>query len=332
MTKFIIYALALPLALLPLCASAATSQERAEYVLENIELTGACQRPRSYYLNDFPVGLGAAPLKSELTQIRGWCNNLVKSKKVYSAECNMLHRPPNTAYLTVNIREAPPPVQVARETKKNTTPRLAKDLVKLHSERELLFDKKLIRDGITLSDEVHDGILGSSDPELDALARKLGAAVQPRLKHVLTVLNGSLIESDRIAASELINWSGNPAAVFPVLSAALSDSSVYVRNNASRFVVVFVDELSDVDTAKSILSGMAAQLKLPFMTDRNKALFGMKGLIDKFPVLTSSIGAETRSHLCHIAKTSILDNVGGTAKELLDLVGGANCAENISCK
>lgn len=321
----------LPFALLPLCARAATSQERVAYVLENIELTGSCQRPRSYYLDDFPVVLGAAPLKSELAQVRGWCTNFVKSKKVYSAECNMLHKPPNTAYLTVNIREMPP-VKTARETKKNATPRLAKDLVRLLSQWESLLDQKLIHDGITLSDEVRDGILGSSDPEVDALAHRLGVAVQPRLKNVLTVLNGSPIESDRIAASQLINWSGNPAAIFPALPAVLTDDSVYVRNNASRFVSTFARELGDIDTAKLILSGMTTQLKLPFMTDRNKALSGIRGLLGKFPALTSSIDAETKSHVCHIAKTSILDNVGGVAKQLLDVLGGLNCAENVSCK
>ncbi|MCA3027095.1 MAG: hypothetical protein ING66_00735 [Rhodocyclaceae bacterium] len=270
-------------------------------------------------------------MKSELAQVRGWCTNFVKSKKVYSAECNMLHKPPNTAYLTVNIREMPP-VKTARATKKNATPRLAKDLVKLLSQWESLLDQKLIQDGITLSDEVRDGILGSSDPEVDALAHRLGVAVQPRLKNVLTVLNGSPIESDRIAASQLINWSGNPAAVFPALPAVLTDDSVYVRNNASRFVSTFARELGDIDTAKLILSGMTTQLKLPFMTDRNKALSGIRGLLGKFPALTSSIDAETKSHVCHIAKTSILDNVGGVAKQLLDVLGGVNCAENVSCK
>ncbi len=164
-----------------------------------------------------------------------------------------------------------------------------------------------------------EGFLDFDDAELHALALELRELVPP---HRLALIDVVLLDADaekRGTAATLLNWGGDVADSIARIHSAASDPSSHVRNNATRFMLHYMDRVESPEVRAELIGELARQLERPSHGDRNKACYGLLRLLEAWPDDARLVAQEAGDALRTIARDSILSNVREPAEQILAL-------------
>ena len=155
--------------------------------------------------------------------------------------------------------------------------------------------------------------------EMSALVDEMRATFPPHRQALIEVLKHSRSTQARAHAATALNWSGDVLDSISQIYMLTDDPAVLVRNNISRFMLHYLQYHPDKAVRGAVIDSLLVQMTFPSHADRNKALYGLLALAQSAPADRGFIEQKGRAEIERIAKQSILDNVGGVAKQLLDL-------------
>lgn len=171
--------------------------------------------------------------------------------------------------------------------------------------------------------EVHHCIASFSRPQLKPYLEMFNTAAKKDRKLILNTIKNDPDPERRGAAIFLVGHFKNPNKVIKVLTPQLDSNSIVVRNNAMRVIgaTIASAKLTNID-AKPFIK----QLNSPYVTDRNKALYVLYGLMNnakpKQQILKN--GREDLVKILYLKQPNNHD----FAYQILKSVSGKDYAEN----
>lgn len=81
-----------------------------------------------------------------------------------------------------------------------------------------------------------------------------------------------------------------------------------------------MNEIKDEKLLKNLIPHYCKQITFPKHTDRNKALFSIKEILEVRPTLSSSLDVKCQNTIKYISNMSILENVKGPAEDILTMI------------
>ncbi len=177
----------------------------------------------------------------------------------------------------------------------------------------------------TFPNERYDnGFRDSDDPVLHEIALKLNKVSWKHNDNLLDIVHYSPDVSQRRVAATLLAWSRHPENLALILKwDLLMDPDIGVRNYVARAFTYSITDIRDRTLLKNLLPAYCKQVALPTHTDRNKALYSILGILKNDITLASNISPECKDTITYISEISILDNVGGVAKDINKLMGNS---------
>jgi hypothetical protein len=178
----------------------------------------------------------------------------------------------------------------------------------------------------TFPNERYDkGFRDSDDPVLHGLAVKLSKVVWKYNHILLDIVHYSTNVTERRSSATLLAWSRHPENLASILEwDLLMDPDTGVRNYIARAFTYSISDIRDRSLLKNLLPAYCKQAALPTHTDRNKALYSILEILKNDKSLASSISPECKNTITYISEISILDNVGGVAKEIMKIMENQN--------
>lgn len=284
------------------------------------EIIGNHHATRADIIKSFPLIMGG---KYEENR-EGWattCRQLQEKFVWEYAHCGALTYLNGDTYMVVDAVEA----DQAYRSQFRKIPATSIPLVnaEVKSEFDSLYKKlwQLFAQGKMAIETASAGYLDYSDPEMHETVLKLAKSVPPFRENILEVLAHDQDDQKRADAANLLNWTLNDLeeTVYRA-SKLLDDPSDGVRNNISRFTMHFVDRVKTPKYRHDVINQMLVQLDRPSHGDRNKALFNLLSIVQKFPEDMSYIKTKGLPLIQYIAATSVVSNVQGIAVQLLELL------------
>ena len=160
-------------------------------------------------------------------------------------------------------------------------------------------------------------------PRVEELAR----LVPSHRDNLLEVLRGERNPEHRQQAANLLNWAGGDLEkLLRRTLTLLDDPDPGVRNNLSRFMIKFVGQVRSRRLHRRLVDAFIAQIERPSHGDRNKGIYNLLEIAKAMPQGPTYLW-RGREPIRYLAENSILFNVQGPARELLDLVDKAAAAE-----
>ncbi|MCS5709108.1 HEAT repeat domain-containing protein [Candidatus Berkiella cookevillensis] len=171
-------------------------------------------------------------------------------------------------------------------------------------------------------EEYYDkGFLDFDDPIMHDIALKLSVLAKKHNDDLLKILHFSKDVEERETAGILLSWSQHPSNLSYIAKAnLLQDPNSAVRNNVARSYIHFMSLVKDKSALRDIMPAYCKMAMLPLHSDRNKALYSIREIIKNHPDIISAIDPECKNNISYIAEMSILNNVGGVAKQILRLM------------
>lgn len=176
------------------------------------------------------------------------------------------------------------------------------------------------RSGVDPGENSDAGYQDYREPSMHALVEELRAALPAHRDNLLAVLAGDADAEDRAAAAWMLNWAGDLDASAAAVAGSINDPDGLVRNDVSRFLIYALPHVEDRATLRALVDELAVQLTRPSHGDRNKAIYSLKAVLDKAPDLAPYVDEKAGEWIDRVAAQSILPNVGGTAKEVRELL------------
>lgn len=246
------------------------------------------------------------------------------------ASCELVGFPRGQTYFVINVTAVRPTPQPSKMIATGDA-RLGSDLAKLA--REYLAERASLVSSSALFFEGVDGsgILWAGVEALDHKKKSQLPFVQKHEEEILQCVLLCGDSEDRAAATELLGWIPTSTRTMQVALGALGDSDPPVRNNASRYIRFRLTSfLSDESMVRSLARSAAKQTSMPSHGDRNKGLFMLNDLARIAPAVVACEAKEHWPWIEYLASTSVLPNIGGEAKRLLESLDGQanrlNCA------
>jgi hypothetical protein len=290
---------------------------------KNFEIIGQHEVSRAEIQALIPIKLGSE-FQIDRDAWGNWCANIKTKLSLSSATCSAVRYSNFEAYFVVEVIEPgyeyrnvfrPEPTQNISLA----SPEVMDAYEKLYQRLNSLFDQ-----GIPPQEFANNGYLDYQDAEMHQMVIRLPELVPPFRDNLLDVLRHDRDLNKREKAANLLNWTINDLGK-TVLEAnrLLDDPSELVRNNISRFSLHFTDKLTNATDLHVVINNLILQLDRPSHGDRNKALFNLFFIAQKFPEDLAYIKEKGLPLITYIADTSILSNVGETAKELLAILNSS---------
>lgn len=286
---------------------------------KDFEIVGSTQTDPAAIRQAIPLPLGGAfPEDPEVWA--AWCPGLAERFGLASLTCSPVLFLDGRAYLVVEVVEK----EEAERLRFGTAPAgdiaLPESLVSLYTRlQERQQDN--FRQGRANQEDVKQGYLDYSEPEMHALAQELAAAVPPHRATLLAALAEDKDAEDRARAATLLHWAPDKESSIAAAHRHVADPSGLVRNDISRFLLFYLDRVKSRDTLRSVIDALALQLSRPSHGDRNKALYGLESLLKGAPDLAPAVAEKAGPWLRRIAEQSVLENVGDVAKGLVEKLG-----------
>jgi hypothetical protein len=171
-------------------------------------------------------------------------------------------------------------------------------------------------------EERWNGHLDFADEYLHAIAEKLAKHI-PQCKDILLeILEHDSDDQKRKIAASLLNWSlGEYEKTLGKVMVLLDDPHSEVRNNISRFILQAVQHegIKSASLRRDLITHLVKQLSRPSHGDRNKSIYALLFLAQKYPEERAYIKEQDKL-IKSIAETSILPNVNKPACLLLSLL------------
>lgn len=294
-----------------------------------IEIIGANRDTANAIKNTSPVKVGDF---ISLADKDFYCEAIInkfKKEKISNIEplcwAVLFTKKDNTsvAYLIIELDLESRLKQLVRKIpNKSSSTKLSKKLEDLHTqleERSLI----LFKNKIPIIENYAKGFLDYDDIFLHNIAIQLSKLTPKYNDHLLEIIHFSKNAEERTKAAQLLSWSKHHKKnlAYALKNNLFFDPDKGVRNALARSIGCFIADVSDDTLLAKSLPVYCQLISLPSFTDRNKALSSIKSILTTHPQLSSTIGTDCKKTIMDISETSVLDNVGGYAKEILKLMG-----------
>jgi len=243
-----------------------------------------------------------------------------------NAKCNFIYFADGKVYLNI---ELPNNVNVEfrkipiKKGKLSSIPKAAITLYRSWDDRM----SYLLSSGSFPREKYNEGFRDSEDPILHDLAIKMSKTVWKYNDILLDVIHYSQNVEERRDAAALLAWARHPENLYNILEwDLLMDPDIGVRNYISRNFMYYISDANDTLLLKKLLPIYCKQAALPNHTDRNKALYSILGILNADKNLSSNISSECNKTITYISERSILENVGGPAKQIKKMMERAKNA------
>lgn len=294
----------------------------AEWKWVGFEIIGNRSVSREDVQKFTPIELGTTYAEDEAW--KSWCENIQKTYDLAYAHCSTVLYSDFTAYFTVDLVEKGEEERIQfRAPPTGTFPAFPQEI-------QVLYDKfyeriwYLFSQGNPPTENSQAGYLDVSDAEAHDTVLELVKLVPAHREQILEILENDRDEAKRAQAANLMNWTVSDLSDSVIQSAALlDDPSSLVRNNISRFTNAFIAHVKSVEARKKLVDAYVTQLGRPSHGDRNKGIYNLLLLVQAFPEDLAYVRAKGQSAIRYLAETSVLSNVQGPAKELLQLIDHA---------
>ncbi|HEX4955476.1 MAG TPA: hypothetical protein VF017_18955 [Thermoanaerobaculia bacterium] len=295
-------------------APPATAEPRWRW--RDFEIVGSTQTDPAAIRQAIPLPLGGAfPDDPEVWA--AWCPGLAERFGLASLSCSPVLFLDGRAYLVVEVVEKEEAERLQFGTAPLEDVALPESLVSLYTRlRERQQDN--FRQGRANQEDVKQGYLDYSEPVMHGIAQELAAAVPPHRTTLLAALAQDKDAEDRARAATLLHWAPDKEGSIAAAHRYLADPSSLVRNDISRFLLFYLDQVKSRETLGSVIDALALQLSRPSHGDRNKALYALESLLEGTPDLSPVVAQKAGPWILRIARQSVLDNVGGVAKGLAE--------------
>lgn len=296
-------------------AAPAPPPEETRWTWTGFEIVGQTRHTREEIAALLPVELGTP--YPEDRSIFERCNEILRAElDVAHVACSNVLFLTGEAYLVVEV------VEHGEEERRDFRPAPAGD-APLAPELAALYDRLIasftaaFQEGADVGENMDAGYLDYRHPEMHAVVEEMRRVVPPRREELLRVLAENPEGANRARAAWLLNWAGQEADTVARVLPSLDDPHGVTRNDVSRFLLHHVDRIGDDETLRALVDALARQLRRPSHGDRNKAAYSLKALLETNPRLGAYVTEKAGPWLRRIAEQSILDNVGGVAREVL---------------
>ena len=297
------------------CATGAAAEEPGtRWRWTAFEIVGQVTTDRDAVAAAIPLPVGE-PLQEDGTPWVGWCAGLAAKLDLRAASCAPVWMFDGRAYLVVEIVERAEAARAEFAPAPTGDVALDPELVALHERLEERFHENF-RAGREMPERAEAGYLDYGEPVMHEIAAALLEKVPQHKATLLRAIAEDRDADDRARAATLLHWAPDKEASIAAVHGHLDDPSSLVRNNISRFMLFYLSSVKSDEVRRAVVPSLARQLARPSHGDRNKALFCLKALLDGSPALAPLIREAAGPWIDRIAEQSVLENVGGVAREL----------------
>lgn len=284
------------------------------------EIIGNHKIAKEEILSQIPIKVGDV-YKEDLNLWQQWCGKLKSQFKFHYSQCSSVRYINFQAYFVVEIVEDGYEYRNQfRPYPQKSIPFASQEILDLY---ERLYKRlwELFSKGVGVKESTDKGFLDFDDIEMHEIVEKLIKLTPAYRDNLLEVLEKDRNINKREKAANLLNWTINDLAD-SIISASrlLDDPSGLVRNNISRFTLHFVDKVKSQSERKGLIDKLLLQLDRPSHGDRNKAIYNLLYIGQRFPSDLRYIKDKGNLLIKYIAETSILENVRDPAVDLLKML------------
>mgnify|MGYP001763917469 CR=1 FL=1 len=292
-------------------------------VWQGIEIMGCDLEIANQIRKTIPLDIGSEFKLSNKEKYRDICNKHVKKYLPNeNVECGFIFFTDGVAYMNIQVLPREYNNQFrAIPIPDHPVPKIPDEVNKVYMKIQDRMDEMAKRTG-TFPTEIYDGgFIDFTDPILHELAQELTRIAFDYNEVILEVVRYEPDPMTRADAANLLSWTRHPENFkYIVKWDLLSDSYLGVRNNLARSFVFLIQKVESKEILNDLLQLYCKMVSLPEHTDRNKALYSIQEVLEKDPSLVNAMDQACIGHIHYIAEASILSNVGGVAKEILEFM------------
>lgn len=308
-------------------ASVVSSDYQA--VWAGIDVMGVDAQKADELRTQLPIKIGDSITIGEVFKCREECESIIaKHVDDSDVECGFMVYDNSDLFLTVDVIPYDAQKVVFRTIpEKNEVEQDIPEELQLAYQKLIDRCSQLFSEHVDFKEDFDHGYLDYDEPTLHMLAEDLSMLANKHNDLLLDILHYSKNSDKRSDVAALFSWSKRPDNLKWILERnLLMDPDKGVRNNLTRSFTYFMKDIKDKTLLRDLLPVYCKQMSLPTHMDRNKALFSVKRILTYHPDIIIYVGSDCKNTLRYISDMSILDNVGGIAKDILDLI---DKAENV---
>jgi len=269
---------------------------------------------------------------ADIQKYKSKCQEIIK-KNVPNSEgrCSCVLFDDKKVFLVADIfhNDAKSKISLFRTIPKKKHGKISKLPKKLHDPYVSLEEKRSfhLSQGKFPLEIIKDGYLDYEDPTLHALAVQLSKYASEYNDILLDIIHYSKDAEERRTAAILFSWAKHPENIDLILKwNILFDPDTGVRNNIARSYVFVMQDVKNKSLLKKLIPIYCKQVTIPSHTDRNKALTSIFEILQADKEILPIIDKECKATIKYMSEISILNNVGGVAKEIIKLFDDAENA------
>ncbi len=262
-----------------------------------------------------PLRLGD-PFHYDQVQWDKWCETIHATFQFAAAQCSAMGFLDFRSYFVISIVEKGQEYRLRfRKTPDQTVPIQDPELFTLYDQlMKRLWE--LFHQGISSEEFTHGDYLDFKDPQMHTLVMKLVERAPAARENLLRIIRFHKETSVRATAAWLLCWAGNPQDSISRVFDLLDDPEMLVRNDISRFMTHWISQLSEQAGYRKLIDALVLQIKRPSHADRNKGLINLLSYLRTHREAIAYFKGVGMDEVRHIARNSVLDNVGALAHEL----------------
>lgn len=183
-------------------------------------------------------------------------------------------------YTTIEVikKEEPERLKYVEQAKKQTYPQKNDIIQKMLEFQTIAIDIAMHEKNPDTSCPVNHCIASFKHPALNPYLEMFNNAIKKDKKLIINTLNNDPNPERRGAAIFLIGHMQNPNKVIKILLPHINNANMLVRNNSMRVIGATIEKNKRL---KVNAEPFIKQLDSPYLTDRNKALYVLSGLIEQ---------------------------------------------------
>lgn len=305
--------------LLPLLIAFASAPSLAQtaMVWGETEVIGLEKMPREQVLAQLPIQPGSRVDQKEKEMLR-WCER-VRRLPLAAVSCTGTVIGEELHYVVEVVESPDAKLRLQAATGAPVSDKLPGEIRKLLSHREYRIQEMAAEGTAPIEGVTPSGVVIGEDSELRMYDVQIrDACIGRRETLIAMVLDGH--NGERRIAAQLLAWAGEPEESIARVHHRLLDPDGEMRNLIGRLILTFADRIRDPEIAEGVANSLLAQLALPTLTDRTKALGGLGKLLARHPELHARLREVAQAPLEKIARESVLPTIGGEARGLLNLL------------
>lgn len=289
-----------------------------------IEVVGVDKLTAEKVRHILPVQIGDIFFSKETEKQRANYVDIIK--KIFptnNVSCSFLLYGNNSVYLIIDFIPPGTKENVYRPILSNK-----ENFKKIPKKLNYLYDQwnkrhsLLMNEGLLDIENYDKGFRDFKDPQLHNLAKNLNVYASKNYRVLLTTIRDSIKASERRKAAALLAWAEHPNETLEFILHwnLLNDPDQGVRNDLTRSLSASIKYIKDMSLLKELFPYYCKQVTFPKHTDRNKALYSIREILDFHPDLSNVITAECKQSINYLNEVSILGNIAGFASEILKIM------------